>query len=410
MNSHMSKLTIMEQLMVLTIMVYCLNVFNKGYFALFFIVPVAVVILLKSRFKIDLQQSVLIIFSIVFSTVLSNYGLRDSNIVFLNLISPIAFYIFANNLSKRNNQNKTLKIMLLIAASLSLFGFLSVVNTRGIELGWRGVVSIWGGNITATGVNTYLSLGLSLLPLILLSKNKKIRLISLVLFSVSLYSMFALGNRTGLLIIALSVVCSFLFTGNLTGKKLSIGTIILLSSFLFYQYLNTTMIGDRLSSGSFFSDPRFQAWRIALTGLADHPFGGKLTVLPLSYAHNMWLDVGHEAGLIPMILLLVFTLLSLKKLIFILKSDSPLDIKIIFICFFVAFFVTFFLEPIMEGWFYYFNIFCFVFGVLSRETSNLSKINTEVSIKFSKQDNKLLLMTVLTWSIAGIIILAWVSL
>lgn len=407
MENLKSKLTGTELIMVLFIMVYCFNVLNKGYFVVFIIIPFLFFFMIKNKTKIDMQMIILFLFSTVYSIILNNYDLRETNILFLNLISPIVLYLFGYQIIMKNNSKKAIKVLLLVAASLSLFGFLNVLNSRDVSFGWRAVVSIWGGSITATGANTYLSLGLSLLPLTLLSKNKKVKIISLFLFAISVYSLFTLANRTGLLIILLSIICTFLFVGNLTVRKIFIGITLFLSSFLIYRFISTTILGERVNSGSILSDPRFESWKVAFNGLGDYPFGGKQTALPLSYAHNMWLDVGHEVGIIPLVLLSVFTILSLKKLATLLKSNSSTDIKIIFLSFFVAFFVTFSLEPIMEGWYYYFNVFCFVFGILSREVSNLPKVDKEVSVSALSYKDKYLKMALISWSIAIVFIMAF---
>lgn len=408
MENLKTKLTGTELFAALLIMVYCFNVLNKGYYVVFIIIPFLVFLAFKNKIKIDMQLSTLIIFSILYSIILNNYGFRESNILFLNLIGPVIFYLFGHQIITRHNPKKVLKILLLVAASLSLFGFLNVLNSRGVSFDWRAVVSIWGGSITATGANTYLSLGLSLLPLVLLSKNKNIKIISLLVFGISVYSLFSLANRTGVLIILLSIIFTFLFIGNLTIRKLFMGITLFLSSFLIYQFIITTILGERLSRGNILSDPRFEAWNASINGLGDYPFGGKLTNLPLSYVHNMWLDVGHEAGIIPLVLLSVFTILAIKKLATLLRSDLSTDIKIIFLSFFVAFFVTFSLEPIMEGWYYYFNVFCFVFGMLSREISNIPKVSVEASVSFSSYRNKYLKAALFSWSIAIVFIMTFI--
>ncbi|KUP24925.1 hypothetical protein [Paenibacillus sp. DMB5] len=410
MISSGKKMTKTELVTILAIVYYCLNVGNKGYLALVVLGVVAFFTLVKRRFRLDKLQILLAVFSLVFAYYLNKYHLRESSVLWLNVISPLIFYLCGYNLFKSHSSEKMVKIMLLVPASLSVFAFLGVVSTGDVYIGWRGIVSIWGSKISATGVNTYLSIGLSLLPLALLSKNKKVRLVSFLLFFISAYSTFVLSNRTGILIIVISVIVSFLFTGKIKGKKIPLGAFLILSSVLFYQYLGTTNLGDRMSEGGLLSDPRYLAWEAAFKGLFINPFGGKLTILPLGYAHNLWLDVGYEAGLLAALLLLTFTIMALDKLVLVLRSSVTQDTKLLFACYITAFFATFMLEPIMEGWFYYFNVFCFVFGVLSQEATKVVQPNTRLQKRFNTRKFKLMRVVVITWSTAVVTVLAWIVL
>src|SRR5699024_256622 len=101
-----------------------------------------------------------------------------------------------------------------------------------------------------------------------------------------------------------------------------------------------------------------------IKGLIAHPMGGRETDISLSYAHNLWFDVAYDAGVVPFILLLFFSLLSYLSLVKLSLLDHPSFIKVLFICIYTGFFVIFMTEPIMASTErFYFVIFCLISGI-----------------------------------------------
>jgi hypothetical protein len=85
-----------------------------------------------------------------------------------------------------------------------------------------------------------------------------------------------------------------------------------------------------------------------------------------SYSHNLWLDVDRVAGIIPFIFIFWFTILSVSLLIRALRIEREnLYFNITLIVSFIGFMAVFFVEPIMEGMYFLFLIFCLFIGILS---------------------------------------------
>ncbi|WP_143543632.1 O-antigen ligase family protein [Salinicoccus roseus] len=276
---------------------------------------------------------------------------------------------------------------------MTFFGFLSVVKTlilygsmeaASIHFVGRYAVDLWSNEpISATVINLRFSLGLALLPILFLAKDKytpyvkSIKLISLVCFIASFYSIILLGNRTGIAIAIISFLIVFIISRKISLKKVSNLFVIVMSIILFAILYNNNWLGlkaswqasalsYRLQSNSSLEDPRVNAWIESFLGMFTNPLGGKKSDIGLTYAHNLWLDVGYETGILPFLLLIGFTIIPLTVLITFLKKNHHVIFKGLFLAIFTAFFISFFLEPIIQAWFPYFTIFCFFIGIIQK--------------------------------------------
>lgn len=372
------------------IAIYCINL-NSSVLPFLFL-PVVFVYLLKEKYNI-VPLLIAAAFSVSYALFVYSYHFSsDIKAVLMYLMCPSCFYIFGSYIAQGDSDfKKTTRMLMVVVTCFTLFGFLSLYKTLSrygsidaltTALNGRVVLNYWNGSlIAATGINTFLSLGLSLGGVLFLSSEgmrKWVKLLCLAVFAVSLYSVVALGNRTGIIIVAAAFIMVYLFAEKFTATKavrsvlfllFSVVLILLYQAGLFSakQTLEGTLMYSRFHQTSMLEDPRIEAWKASFWGLFEHPMGGRLTELPqVKYAHNLWLDVGYTAGVMPFLLLLIFTILAIRTLIMFVRSDAPVMLKGIFIGLFTAFFITFFFEPIMEGWFSYFTVFCLIFGMLHR--------------------------------------------
>jgi hypothetical protein len=376
----------------LMLIVYGTNFLNIGIYTPIFLLPYIFIYVMKNRLTKNffVSSSTLFLFSILYSGILFMYGFIDypsQPVMFL--VFPLILIVMGYKLvDSENNYQKAYTYIFLVIFSLSLFGFLSVIKTinkfgvESISLG-RTVISIWNDSlITATGLNTFLSFGLILLPILFISfkgvrHGRMMKLLCAICFFTSIYSTIVLGNRTGLGIVAISILTIFLFSKKHVAKKylnMMLGLIFLFifrilfnQNFLGIRYeWESTLLSSRLNGQNLSEDPRLLSWNAAFKGLFDYPMGGRETPLPLSFAHNMWLDVGYDAGLLPFIVLIIFTVFSFGSLMFFIKSNHPILLKSLLVGIFTAFYITFMVEPIFQGWFTHFTLYCFMVGLVQR--------------------------------------------
>ncbi len=386
---HFKALTILESLIfAIAIIGFSINRYTRPITLL--LLPYLFFVLLKSRncagfYKVLL---LLITFSITHYTILYFYGLGSlTDLVFNTLSAAIAFCLGYAVSRNDNGYIKTNRYIFLIISSMTLLAFTSLVHTQSVfgsvedasvVLQGRSVQTLWGYTISATGVNAFFSYSLSLLPFILMMvsfreiKVKKIyRFISVVAFIMGIYGTMQLGNRTGFMIVIISTLAVILRTPSMTNKKrplLALASLLaLIVAMMLFQYshvLNGTLLYERSSQLSLNDDLRYSAWSSALIGLFDYPMGGQKTLLPTSYAHNMWLDVGYQTGFAPLLLLLTITLAAILVVRRFNKIDHPIEIKFLINALFTASIIVCFVEPILQGWTFYFYVFCILLGVV----------------------------------------------
>lgn len=368
--------TFLGSLLLLCVSPYIIyQIFNKKFDKLFFV-----------------SIYFLISFCVLFAVMMYGYGLEKDLLGIIRIIYyPFCLYVLGNTLAKNDFlYKKTYRYLYLIIGSSALYGFLSLYKTiklygsmnDALSAEGRTVVNLWGDNlIAATGLNSYISLGLSLLPLLFLSdksiNNKKFKIINIILFSISVYTTVQLANRTGLMITIVSTIAVILFTKKNVkfSIKLIMATILLFFFKLLYSqnfmgvknWWESSLIYYRLENGALANDnPRILAWKTAFNGLFEYPMGGRQSYIRVGYAHNLWLDVARDTGIIPYLLIISFTIAVIITLVKFMRTDHPAYLKGLIVTSSISFFITFSIEPVIEGILDYFTFFCFFIGVIQR--------------------------------------------
>ena len=70
----------------------------------------------------------------------------------------------------------------------------------------------------------------------------------------------------------------------------------------------------------------------------------------LNYAHNVWLDMANAAGVIPFVLMLVYTLLGMYDLFFLLRSEKVCQaVKYVISGLWIVMILYYMVEPALES-------------------------------------------------------------
>lgn len=341
-------------------------------------------------------MGILLSFSILYIIPMLSIGL-SVHVILIYVFHPICFYIFGYRVAISDfNFKKSTRLIFIVIASSTLYGLFSLIKTiltygsmsnAMVFLHGRLVLDMWGTRvIAATGINTTISLGLALLPILFLSGkglkgSKKIKMLSIIFFTISLFIATQLANRTALVIIITSFVVTLLFAERISLKKIT--KFILLGGLLFLirviytanflgikESWESTLLFSRFNISSLSEDPRLEGWKAAFLGLFEYPLGGRKADIKLSFAHNLWLDVGYDSGIPAIVLLLIFTVVSLVVLIRFVRNNPPVIFKGLVISLYVSFLISFSIEPIIQGWFSYFTLFCCLVGIIQRMNFN----------------------------------------
>ena len=309
-------------------------------------------------------------------------------LIFIYAFFPGFFYLFGKYLSVPNLS--TSKLVLLFFGIGFVFSFSALISvlldlrTGGFVQLSREIPMVWNGEPKkATLMSAYLTFNMCL-PIIYLIKQRKIpillQLAAGIIFITSLLSVFRLGSRTQLVICFLSIVLSLLFIiPKQTVKantKLFLFLLLITALILKFVPLNLnadyfSVLGSRLqeSDNTSSAGGRSALWLQGLENLFAHPLGWQGP--NVRYAHNLWLDVARYAGIIPFGLLLIFTLRSLRNTFkAVQKAPKELLLNTTMLILTMASMLIFFVEPVMEGLFFLFTVYCLFQGIFNAYLKN----------------------------------------
>jgi hypothetical protein len=376
-----------EFLLLLILFVVFINPFFYGYrIAILFFV----FIFFKIKYfipRIDKNVFYLFLFATSYELLASlKLDYIESGIVAIlpNIFVPSLLYLIGKYISinYRNHQIGVF-FLLFIAFSFSLIPMTSIllqIQENGFIEGSRSLYLIWDKNfeISATGLGSYFVLNMASIGLINIKKSSKVErsvtFLVVVLFLLSLICVLRLGSRTQLVIAVISSVGTYLLNIRKQSLFKNVFFAALLIGSTFYLLENIDGKSDVMS---FYSDRmnndeagigtaggRTGRWISGLESIVSDPFGWELS--RFGYAHNFWLDVARVAGIIPLLFLVLFTVSSIKiwiKSLKILRDD--LFFRSYIFVFFVSIILMFNVEPIMEGMYLLFLLFCLFVGFLN---------------------------------------------
>lgn len=367
---------------------YAFNFFGIGELFPLLAIPYVIRILARTKFNRGFLCSLLILgfFSVFYGLLSFYYGYYSAVGLIGRVVYPIIFMVLGYDLIGESIDYRraerllfsfiiglTLYAVFSFAKSIYLYG--SVDNMR-YALGGRNVLNLWSeGLISATALTAYLSFSLSSVSLLFIKETpKNKRMILLILFAASVYTIFQTSSRTGIMIVAVSSLTTTLFSEKISKSKIRRVALYLVSliSLSFLYNLNfldiknsvqNTYLYRRMELSSL-ETSRSDAWKTVWSNMMKYPLGGKGSHLEAGFAHNLWLDVAHEGGIYPFLLLVSFTLIAGMAIVKFLRNNHPFNFKAIVVSMLTAFGIIFMLEPVLQGLTLYFMFFCFFVGMV----------------------------------------------
>jgi len=337
----------------------------------------------KVLFLIDKNFFLIALFTISYTAISSIYGYNSNALgnIFFYSIYPLLFYLTGRYFIAR----WPIKIYFLLFLTLSSFalpiiiptikdiainGFLSGTTNSGQELKINAM--------STTGRAAKVSLAVAVFSVILAPKaNPKERwykLLFIIMGILGLVTVLHIVNRTGiviflvaLLLVVLSNLMKLKFK-NIFVMLIPLTIIVTIFIFPFIEKSGTIEAymkrEQNVEFGANTAGGRTELWLKGINVLYTHPMGGGGVIYgsKRDYAHNLWLDIGGVAGVIPFFTFLALTFINTRKSFVLIKSQfyfSPFLCSLI-IAINCGFLLTGFVEPIIEANFWYFcGLFCF---------------------------------------------------
>lgn len=340
--------------------------------------------------KFLLNFSLLLSFCFTYYLMMLHYDYISSYDAIRNPVYMIGSYALGYSVRRRIvpywPEGIILVLLSLIAGS-TLFSFLSATTT-GAQMSFsdwdvRMIPSFWDQNeiIPATCMGAYSSLGLCVLPVIFFIKRGELSNRNLFLFFSSLIALFFFGsvanvvmqNRTPFIAMILSsIAATLLFSAGTDPPRYKVSRVLMAGAVVFtlllimrYQVdMSQFMLFKRFHEGGL-STPRYEAWMAIIGRLPDNLVGGRAVYLAgLNYAHNIWLDVLYDTGVVPFIFLVLFHLSHGGALVRIVRAPLPVNLKMTMMGISIAYLATFMVEPAMSFSNMYISASCFFLGLM----------------------------------------------
>lgn len=344
--------------------------------------------------NLDFDFVLLLLFGITYSLFDSLGENAGFQYLMMQAIFPAFFYIVGKILIRKELTHKNVLILiLLLIFSLAITSLISVIGDLargGFTQTGRLIKNFWTGNGTkATQFANYLIYCMALPP-ILITMRKNYKLIYLLLFILlyltALICIFRLGSRTAFFIAIITFLIGFLLLFSqqniIESVKLTLALAIIGFIILYFFPINVeseyfSTLGHRLQSENTSSASsaggRTVLWTETLKNFYKYPLGGWNA---RRHAHNLWLDIGRVAGVIPLIFLIFFNIknvFNIRSLYQLPKTKNSLGVNMMFTLFSLSALISFFVEPILEGAFFAFTFYCLLQGTLKGYIDNFKK-------------------------------------
>lgn len=321
-------------------------------------------------------------------------------------VIPILVFLAGYTITNRKN-NYTLsaeRCLCAIAIGCAVHAILNITVNIGLTNRME-TVDYFLGLRSATNLGSMNTFIFGLLPCLVITKRKKIKIAGSIFFSASIIYGFMLGTRSsiyGLVVMTIISAITIIYKHYSKGLKLNVLAkwcgvgIILIGVIVAIYYtdfmkirtnIEASLLLNRLRSGGTATSDlrRFNLFKEGMAYLFYHPFGGN-KIDEVYYFHNYWLDVGRVAGVIPVILIISLDIMLFRHMLIIFRNDSiDEDFRYALFGIYICIFINFFFEPIMDGYLDLFYRFTFINGMTEGLYYSLCRTkNAEVMVETKK--------------------------
>lgn len=241
------------------------------------------------------------------------------------------------------------------------------------------VPTLWTGEpVTATVLGAQLSLGVCMLPAALFwggdgsaRRGGVLRVALALLAAAGIYANVVLQNRNPFVSGAAAVAFGGLLLarsrGVSTSRKVALGLPLVLAGAL-VALVPTGIISQLGAFQRFRSEgletARYEVWGQVFSHLLDNLTGGRVTWISAEAAHNLWLDIGWDAGPVPFALMAAFHLSIAIAAVAVIRR-APLRVSLVLAGAGIAFLLTSMAEPAMSLSIGYTSLLFYYCGVIT---------------------------------------------
>lgn len=364
---------------------YANNFLNMANYILLMFVLVR---LFDSKMKIKLLKSntflLLVLGSFTYCLLyLDNYDFIDKSSFSLRFIAPVILFYWGFIIGV-DGVDRIKKSIVLIAFAGCMHGFMNVFENRNVDIlsiAGRQYQDIYGGVISGTLQNLFFVVSSALLfYFVVCAGDRKYRIVGIIMgLSGSIASVINASRTMIAVTIIVFVFSLFLYLYLNHNFETSIIYFLSISIVMFVgiafiwwmnifnvqELLYNSALGRReamaVASSSIVQNIRWTYAVDILKVLPSYPLGG---IPYYYYAHNLWVDIARESGIIPFVLYVLFTIASVVETVQFYRNSYKVEDIVFIVPIVISFIVVFFTEPIMDGAPLSFSLFAFIIGAI----------------------------------------------
>lgn len=333
------------------------------------------------RSKKDLCFYLIVLFCFLYVTIvlLNHVTTTFSELVGL-LFAPAAYYLLGQSIvSKRKRDSEISSFLLLIVLSTCSYLYVSsIIDIRatGLINPLRDLSEGTGESFgAATLLGVLASIGFAGVSYNICNHRIISSLKSVLFLACSLLSLITvihLLNRTGLVVLAVTVIIVSLYAQEFKIRKIipALFCLIVIFAILYYLgYFQNEIVDAYIQRGSEegnleTANGRFDRWWAACHYMFEYPFGWSTEPFA-KYCHSLWFDTARVAGLVPFTVLVIITVCVFRSFIKMIRIKRNTSIGL-FLGFNVCMLLSASMEPILEGASTYFCLLALLWGMQNR--------------------------------------------
>ncbi|WP_437371992.1 hypothetical protein [Maribacter litoralis] len=365
------------------------NPLGKGYLFGYMLV---ILLFFKKKFikeNLDLNFSLILIFSLSYALFYAMHPSFNTQTFLWYFFFPPCLYLWGKYLVIRTRKYNFTYLLLSLGITISIVALISVfldINRGGFVQPNRNIPFFWSTEpIPATGMAALLTFNMCIPGIVLTNyKNfkKSLSAFLIIIFLLSFTSILRLGSRTQIAIFLITTIITVIYIIPKQNIKQNFILFIIIG-IVFALVINkvsfdtnaswlnsfaTRLEGNRSTISN--AGGRSQRWSGALMNIFKKPLGWELE--EYGYIHNVWLDVLRVSGIIPFVMLIIFSVrfnIIVKKTISFTQMN--LGLKVTILTFTISMFLLFMVEPVIDGSLMLFLTFCMFNGMIYSNYINL---------------------------------------
>lgn len=351
---------------------------------------VGIFILFKRKIIVDINTCFLLMLAISWIVFSPDTSQMAISLIVEPCLYPLAYLLGRNFFGKNNYNIQPYKEELLVRKVIIIISIAPYIHFllnyfKNIDYKGRNSIDFWTNTVLSATNQAVMGIMILAVAIALLVATNKIalRIISIVIItSILAYNLMLSGRTLIVMLVVVATVCSvYMYRDASNSKKrvkIAIGIFFFIAIVYILFEVNFLGIQNHLVDSNLYyrfmyasNEEVLSSGRLERKIKHLHNFdlafwgGQKIHDLGIGYAHDIYLDTYDEAGIIALVMLLLFTISAASEIMSFLKMKKlQFTTRVLVLAVYLVIFMQFMVEPILQGVQWLFMLFCFIHGLV----------------------------------------------